>query len=126
MRLPPKEQPICRIAKDAAVDPTCGLEKDGMQDTSGIIDAGQALSEENKPLPEVAPAEAVTKSSLEAIETRLAAMELHIDHLIRTAPTLPDPKQQEECWNYAREVQREIKAAREQLRLARERSEAKP
>ena len=76
--------------------------------------------------PQMGQEKSLSSEALVAIEARLAAMELHIDHLIRTAPTLPDSKQQEECWKYARDVQREIRTAREQLRLARERPKPKP
>lgn len=87
------------------------------------LDTASQFSEGAAPgKPQTAPEQSNSDDGFAAIEARLAAMELHIEHLIRTAPTLPDPKQQEECWNYARDVQREIRAAREQLRVARERS----
>jgi hypothetical protein len=62
----------------------------------------------------------------DAMEARQAVLELQIDRLVRTAPTLPDAQQQQQCWDYARDVQRELRAVREQLRLARQLSQSKP
>jgi hypothetical protein len=68
----------------------------------------------------------ISDDILDAMEARRAALELQLDHLIRTAPTLPDAQQQQQCWDYARDLQKEIRAVREQLRLTRQLSQSKP
>jgi hypothetical protein len=68
----------------------------------------------------------ISEDVLDAMEARQAVLELQIDRLVRTAPTLPDAQQQQQCWDYARDVQRELRAVREQLRLARQLSQSKP
>jgi len=70
--------------------------------------------------------ETPTEAIVAALEARLAALEEQIDSLIRTAPTIPDDKQQQDCWNRARDLQREARSVREQIRLTRERAAAAP
>jgi hypothetical protein len=67
--------------------------------------------------------ETPTEAVAAALEARLAALEEQIDRLIRTAPTIPDDKQQQDCWDRARDLQRETRSIREQIRLMRERQE---
>lgn len=62
----------------------------------------------------------INEAILAALEARLASLEEHVDRLIRTAPTLPDDQQQE-YWDHARDLQREIRTSRDQIRLLRER-----
>lgn len=59
---------------------------------------------------------AATDAIIAALETRLAALEEEINRLILTAPTLPGDKQQQDCWDKARDLQREGRSIREQIR----------
>lgn len=68
--------------------------------------------------------ETPTEAILAALEARLAALEEQIDRLIRTAPTLHDDKQQQDCWDHARDLQREARSIREEIRVTRERTQA--
>lgn len=68
--------------------------------------------------------ETPTEAILAALEARLAALEEQIDRLIRTAPTISDDKQQQDCWDHARDLQREARSIREEIRATRERTQA--
>lgn len=68
--------------------------------------------------------DAPTEAIIAALEARLAALDEQIDRLIRTAPTLPDDKQQQDCWDRARDLQREARSVREQIHLTRERMQS--
>ena len=68
--------------------------------------------------------ETATEAIVAALEARLAALEEQIDRLIRTAPTIPDDKQQQDCWDRARDLQREARSIRKEIRVTRERTQA--
>lgn len=70
--------------------------------------------------------EAPTEAIVAALEARLAALEEQIDRLIRTAPIIPDDRQPQNCWDRARDLQREARLIREQIRLTREPAQAAP
>jgi hypothetical protein len=64
-----------------------------------------------------------TEAIIAALETRLTVLEQEINRLIRTAPTIIEDKQQQECWQRARDLQREVRSIREQIRMRLEQSQ---
>jgi hypothetical protein len=61
-----------------------------------------------------------TKSSqyIETLENHLNFVEKQIEELVRLSPTLRDVREQDECWERARELEREARATRREIRRA--------
>lgn len=66
-----------------------------------------------------------TDAIIAALETHLGVLEEEINRLIQTAPTRPD-KQQQDCWDRARDLQREARSIREQIRARLEQLQTTP
>ena len=52
---------------------------------------------------------------IENLENHLAYLEKQIERLIKLAPTLTDDEQ-DDCWERARELQREVRSTRRELK----------
>jgi len=53
---------------------------------------------------------------IESLENHLAFIEKQIERLVRLAPTISDKEKQDECWECARELQKEARSTRREMK----------
>lgn len=76
------------------------------------IAIGLMFATEDQPTP---PANQDQSEYLDGLQSHLAFLEKQIERLVRLAPTISDKEKQDECWEQAKELQKEARSTRREL-----------